>query len=230
MTKADRVIIALDKPSVAEAEEIVDAVGDAGTFYKVGYQLVPVGGFDFAKRLIANGKRVFFDLKYHDIGATVEKGVRSVRSLGGDFLTVHAERDVVSAAVEGRGNDQKLKILAVTVLTNLSQEDLDAAGYSIALKDLVLKRALMAKELGADGVIASAHEAAAIRAEVGSDFLIVTPGVRPAGASTDDQKRVVTPVDAFAAGADYLVIGRPITAAKDPGAAARAIANECDGG
>ncbi|MEO0397976.1 MAG: orotidine-5'-phosphate decarboxylase [Pseudomonadota bacterium] len=222
----DRLIVALDVPSAAEAEQLIEKIGSAAGFYKIGYQLAPVGGFKLAEALSANGKKVFLDLKYHDIGATVEKGVKSVRQVGADLLTVHAERDVVKAAVEGRGDDPRLKIMAVTVLTSLGQADIEAAGFSMKLEDLVIKRAELAAECGADGVIASAHEAARIRERLGDQLLIVTPGVRPSGASVDDQKRVVTPAAARAAGADAVVVGRPITQAADPASVAAAIAAE----
>jgi orotidine-5'-phosphate decarboxylase len=222
----DRLIIALDLPSAEEARGAVDAIGDEGAFYTIGYQLMPIGGLDLAKRLSDQGKKVFLDFKFHDIGATVERGVASVAKFGGDFLTVHAEPDVLKGAVEGRGGDKRLKILAVTVLTSLNQESLAKMGIDIPLADLVLKRAEFAAEAGADGVVASAKEAAAIRARFGDALKIVTPGVRPAGADANDQKRVVTPADAIAAGADHLVVGRPVIAAKDPMAAARAIQQE----
>lgn len=226
MNPKDRLIIALDLPSAEEARAAVGAIGDEGSFYKIGYQLMPIGGLDLARRLSDEGKKVFLDFKFHDIGATVERGVRSVCRLGGDFLTVHAEPDVLKGAVEGRGGDKRLKILGVTVLTSLDQESLARSGVQMKLEDLVLKRAEFAAEAGADGVIASAKEAAAIKARFGEALVIVTPGVRPAGANADDQKRVVTPAAAIAAGADHLVVGRPIIAAKDPAAAARAIRRE----
>ena len=219
-------IVALDVPDIAHAERLVDQIGDGASIFKIGYQLAPVGGFDLAQKLIASGRKVFFDLKYHDIGATVEKGVRSIASLGGNFLTVHAEKDVLSAAMRGKGEAEQLNILAVTVLTSLSQADLHESGYDIALKDLVLKRARRARDAGADGIVASALEAADIRREVGPDMLIITPGVRPQGAATGDEKRVVTPENAILAGANYIVVGRPITEAADPGRAAKAIAEE----
>jgi orotidine-5'-phosphate decarboxylase len=226
MTLSDRLIIALDLPSVEAAEAAIAAIGETGGFYKIGYQLMPIGGLDLARRLTADGKKVFLDFKFHDIGATVERGVKSVTQLGGDFLTVHAERDVVKGAVAGRGDDQRLKILAVTVLTSLTQESLADAGISMQLEDLVLKRADIAAEAGADGVVASAREAEAIRARFGDRLTIVTPGVRPAGADANDQKRVVTPAAAIRAGADHLVVGRPIVSAAAPAAAARAIIDE----
>lgn len=226
MNAKDRLIIALDLPSTEDAQTAINAIGDEGTFYKIGYQLTPIGGLDLAKRLSEEGKKVFLDFKFHDIGATVERGVKSVAKLGGDFLTVHAEPDVLKGAVEGRGDDKRLKILAVTVLTSLNQDSLTKMGIDIALADLVLKRAEFAAEAGADGVVASAKEAAAIKARFGDALKIVTPGVRPAGSDANDQKRVVTPADAIAAGADYLVVGRPIIAAKDPAASAAAIQHE----
>ncbi len=225
MIADDRLIVALDLPTVAAAEEIVAQLGSEGSFYKIGYQLAPVGGFELARDLSGRGKRIFLDLKLHDIGATVEKGVASVCRLGADFLTVHSEPDVLSGAVAGRGDDPRLKILAVTVLTSLDQGALARSGIAMKLEDLVLKRAELAAEAGADGVIASAREAAAIRKRFGERLKIVTPGVRPAGASADDQKRVATPRAAIGV-ADYLVVGRPIVAASDPVAAARAIVSE----
>jgi orotidine-5'-phosphate decarboxylase len=226
MNAEDRLVIALDTPDVAAAERVVSALGAAGRFYKIGYQLMPLGGYDLARRLGEAGKRVFIDAKFHDIGATVERGARSVARLGADFLTVHAGRDVVAGAVAGRGDDPRLKIIAVTVLTSLTQEGLAESGIVTPLADLVLKRAAIALAAGADGVVASPHEAAAIRARFGDALLIVTPGVRPVGAAQDDQARAATPAAAIKAGADYLVVGRPIVNAADPAAAARAIAAE----
>lgn len=227
MTRSqDRLIIALDVPTVDDARSIIDAIGEPGRFYKIGYQLMPIGGIDLARQLSQTGKKVFLDFKFHDIGATVERGVRSVCALGGDLLTVHAERDVVKGAVQGRGNDPRLKILAVTVLTSLSQESLADAGINIKLEDLVLKRAEIAAEEGADGVVASAQEARAIKARFGTDLLIVTPGIRPAGASLDDQKRVVTPAQAIQLGATHIVVGRPIVQADNPAASAHEISNQ----
>lgn len=226
MTSKDRLIIALDLPSVQQAKDAVAAIGDEGAFYKIGYQLMPIGGLDLARRLSDDGKKVFLDFKFHDIGATVERGVASVAKLGGDFLTVHAEPDVLKGAVAGRGDDKRLKILAVTVLTSLDQSSLGKMGIEMALPDLVLKRAEFAAEAGADGVVASAHEAAAIKARFGDALSIVTPGVRPAGANANDQKRIVTPKDAMRAGASHLVVGRPILNAPDPKIAAKSILEE----
>jgi orotidine-5'-phosphate decarboxylase len=229
MKAADRLIIALDVPTVDEARRAVERIGETGTFYKIGYQLMPVGGIELARALSSRGKKVFLDFKFHDIGATVERGVASVVRLGGDFLTVHAEPDVLKGAIAGRGDDPRLKILAVTVLTSLTQESLAESGIQLKLEDLVLRRAECAAKAGADGVVASAREAEAIRARFGGTLLIVTPGVRPAGAAPDDQKRVVTPAAAIRAGSDHLVIGRPSVAAADPAAAARAVAAEIAG-
>ncbi len=222
----DRLIVALDLPTVERASEIVDRLGETRRFYKIGYQLLPVGGIEFARALSADGKKVFLDLKFHDIGATVARGVKNVATLGVDFLTVHAEPDVLAGAVEGRGDDRRLKILGVTVLTNLTEESLRASGISMKLEDLALKRAEFAVKAGADGVIASPREAAAIRRRFGDTLLVVTPGIRPAGAVLNDQARAATPADAIAAGADYLVVGRPIVEATDPAKTASAIARE----
>ena len=229
MIATDRLIIALDLPDAEDARRIIERIGEAGRFYKIGYQLMPVGGLQLARDLTEEGKKVFLDFKFHDIGATVERGVRSVCRLGGDFLTVHAEPDVLKGAVAGRGDDPRLKILAVTVLTSLDDAALKKSGVDIPVADLVLKRAEFAAEAGADGVVASAQEAAAIRKRLGEALTIVTPGIRPAGASADDQKRIVTPADAIAAGADYLVVGRPVVSAPDPAAAARAIQTDIAG-
>lgn len=223
MTPEDRLIIALDLPTVDDAESTIKAIGDAGAFYKIGYQLMPIGGLQLAEHLSALGKKVFLDFKFHDIGATVERGVKSVATFGGDFLTVHAEPDVLKGAIAGRGDDPRLKILAVTVLTSLNQESLTRAGIDIKLEDLVLKRAEFAAEAGVDGVVASAKEATAIKQRFGNELTIVTPGVRPKGVSADDQKRVVTPAEAIKSGADHIVVGRPIIAANDPFAAAKDI-------
>ncbi|MEM8770049.1 MAG: orotidine-5'-phosphate decarboxylase [Pseudomonadota bacterium] len=223
MTASDKLIIALDVPDADRARALVDDIGDAGEFYKIGYQLMPVGGLELARDLTAAGKKIFLDFKFHDIGATVERGVASVCKLGGDFLTVHAEPDCLKGAVDGRGDDARLKILAVTVLTSLDQVALNKSGIAMSVQDLVIKRAEFAAETGVDGVIASAREASAIKARFGDQLKIVTPGIRPAGAAANDQKRVVAPGDAIRAGADHLVVGRPIIAAPAPGEAAHAL-------
>jgi orotidine-5'-phosphate decarboxylase len=228
--KADpRLIVALDLPSRAEAEAMVERLGDTVSFYKIGLQLLAVGGMDMARDLKTRGRQVFLDWKLHDIGATVEKAAAAVASTdAGDFLTVHAEPQVLAAAVRGvKGSS--LKVLGVTVLTSLSGQDLGEIGYGLGVEALVERRIRQALTAGAHGVIASPHEAALARRIGGPDFLVVTPGVRPAGAGLDDQARAATPADALSAGASHLVVGRPITAAADPRAAAAAIAGEMEG-
>jgi len=207
---------------------MVERLGDAVDSYKVGLQLLPIGGVEFGQRLKAMGKNVFYDFKFHDIGATVEKATRSIAGLDADLLTVHARPDVMRSAVQGRG-DSSLKILGVTVLTSLDRQALRDIGYNDNAQDLVMRRVKQALDAGIDGVVSSPLEAAAIRANVPDSFLVVTPGVRPAGADKGDQKRIATPAAALASGASHLVIGRPITQADDPRAAALAIAAEMAG-
>ncbi|MGY3694250.1 orotidine-5'-phosphate decarboxylase [Bradyrhizobium sp. USDA 3240] len=221
----DRLIVALDLPSVASAEAMIDRLGDSVTFYKIGYQLGYAGGLTLAKQLAGSGKKVFLDLKMHDIGNTVARGVESVAALGATFLTVHAYPQTMKAAVEARA-DSGLKILAVTVLTSYDDSDLHAAGYRLNVSDLVEARARQAQALGVDGIVSSPEEAAALRKIVGDQMNLVTPGIRPAGSATGDQKRIMTPARAIAAGADYLVVGRPVIEAADPKAAAEAIHTE----
>ena len=224
MDARDRLIVALDLPSVAAAEAMVTRLGDAVSFYKIGYQLAFAGGLAFADTLIRANKKVFIDLKLHDIGNTVAKGVESVARLGATFLTVHAYPQTMHAAVDARGNSG-LRILAVTVLTSYDDADLAAAGYDFTVTELVAERAAQARDIGVDGLVCSAEEAAALKPKVGS-LVLVTPGIRPAGADTGDQKRVMTPKKAIAAGADYLVVGRPILEAPNPRAAADGIVGE----
>jgi orotidine-5'-phosphate decarboxylase len=218
----ERLIVALDLSSVAEAEAMVARLGDSVAFYKIGYQLGFAGGLDFARALTDTGKQVFIDMKLHDIGNTVAQGVKSVARMGATFLTVHAYPQTMKAAVEARAGSG-LKILAVTVLTSYDDGDLHAAGYRLNVSDLVEARAQQAQVLGVDGLVSSPEEAAALRKIVGHQMNLVTPGIRPAGAATGDQKRIMTPARAIAAGADYLVVGRPVTEAADPKAAADAI-------
>jgi len=218
----DRVIVPLDLPNVAAAEAMVARLGDSVTFYKIGYQLAFAGGLPLVGKLVDQGKKVFLDLKLHDIGNTVARGVESVARLGATFLTVHAYPQTMKAAVEGRGGSG-LKLLAVTVLTSYDDGDLHAAGYRLNVSDLVEARAQQAQVLGLDGIVCSPEEAAALRKVVGHQMHLVTPGIRPAGSEVGDQKRIMTPARAIAAGADYLVVGRPITGAADPKAAAEAI-------
>ena len=221
----DRLIVALDLPSVALAEAMIARLGDSVTFYKIGYQLAYAGGLPLVRQLADTGKKVFVDLKLHDIGNTVARGVESVAALGATFLTVHAYPQTMKAAVEARAGSE-LKILAVTVLTSYDDGDLHAAGYSLGVSDLVEARAQQAQVLGVDGLVCSPEEAAALRKVVGHQMRLVTPGIRPAGSTAGDQKRVMTPSRAISAGADYLVVGRPVMEAADPKAAAEAIQAE----
>ena len=218
----DRVIVPLDLPSVAAAEAMVTRLGDSVTFYKIGYQLAYAGGLPLVSQLVKSGKKVFLDLKLHDIGNTVARGVESVAKLGATFLTVHAYPQTLKAAVEGRAGSD-LKLLAVTVLTSYDDSDLHAAGYRLGVSDLVEARAQQAQVLGLDGIVCSPEEATALRKLVGHQMILVTPGIRPAGSEVGDQKRIMTPARAIAAGSDYLVVGRPITGAADPKAAAEAV-------
>ena len=221
----DRLIVALDLPSVKEADAMVARIGDAATFYKVGYQLAFAGGLSFVEDLIRGGKRVFLDMKLHDIENTVAKGVESVARTGATFLTVHAYPQTMKAAVEACAGSS-LKVLAVTVLTSYDDGDLHAAGYRLGVSDLVEARAQQAQVLGIDGLVCSAEEVATLRKIVGHQMRLVTPGIRPAGAATGDQKRIMTPARAIAAGSDYLVVGRPVVEAADPKAVAEAILAE----
>lgn len=228
LTPRERLIVALDLPSVAAASAVVERLGDTVSFYKVGYQLAFAGGLVFADELVRAGKQVFLDLKLHDIGNTVARGVESVARIGATFLTVHAYPQTMKAAVEARAGTG-LKILAVTVLTSYDDADAAEAGYALPVSDLVARRATQARALGIDGIVSSAEEAAALRPLVGPDIALVTPGIRPAGAAAGDQKRIMTPARAIAAGADYLVVGRPITEAAEPAQVARAIVDEIAG-
>jgi len=222
MLKADpRLIVALDEPDLASARALVKTLGDNVSYYKIGLTLLAQGGLALCEELAAQGKQIFQDWKLHDIGAQVEGAAKAASSGACDLLTVHAEPQVMRAAIKGR--HPKTRVIGVTVLTSLTQGDLDAMGYGVPLADLVLKRVDQAVECGLDGVVSSPHEAALIRARVPSDFLIVTPGVRPAGAAIDDQQRIATPEDAFGNGASHVVVGRPITRVSDPVAATQAI-------
>lgn len=225
MDPRDRLIVALDLPSVAAAEAMVTRLGDAVSFYKIGYQLAFAGGLPFAESLVGSGKQVFLDLKLHDIGNTVARGVESVAKLGVTFLTVHAYPQTMHAAVDAR-KGSGLRILAVTVLTSYDDADLAAAGYDFTVPELVAERAAQARDIGVDGLVCSAAEAAGLRSAIGAGMELVTPGIRPSGAGKDDQKRIMTPASAIAAGADYLVVGRPVLEAADPKAAAEAIVAE----
>ena len=225
MDVRDRLIVALDLPSVAAAEAMVERLGDAVSFYKIGYQLAFAGGLPLAEALVRANKRVFLDLKLHDIGNTVAKGVESVAKLGATFLTVHAYPQTMHAAVDARAGSS-LRILGVTVLTSYDDADLAAAGYDFTVSELVAERGAQARDIGVDGLVCSAAEAANLRSVISAGMVLVTPGIRPAGADKDDQKRIMTPATAIAAGADHLVVGRPIVEASDPKAAAEAITAE----
>jgi orotidine-5'-phosphate decarboxylase len=230
LVKADpRLIIPLDLPTVAEARAIVSALSDTVSFYKVGLELFATGGgMDLARDLKAAGKQVFLDWKLHDIGTTVQRSTAVLADSGCDFLTVHGEPQVMEAAVRGKGRSS-LKVLAVTVLTSLSDGDLIEMGFSETARSLVERRIHQAVAAGCDGVVASPHEAALARAIGGKDFLVVTPGVRPDWSAKNDQARAATPADALKAGASHLVVGRPITAANDPREAAMRVAAEMAG-
>ncbi len=227
----DRLIVALDVPNVVQGLDLAARLGDSVSFYKIGLGMLTGGGFALANELKQeHGKRIFLDMKLFDIGATIEAAVRGIAQYDLDFLTVHGDPQVVRAACEGkRGKD--LKILAVTVLTSLDRTDLDANLIKPGdIHDITLERAAKALEAGADGVIASPQEAAMIRAlPQAAGRLIVTPGVRPAGAASGDQKRIATPAKAISDGANHIVVGRPIWQAADPAAAARAIVAELAG-
>jgi orotidine-5'-phosphate decarboxylase len=223
----DRMIVALDLPSVMEARAMVDALGDTVSFYKIGMELTYSGGLPLAQELVREGKQVFLDLKLHDIPNTVTRATAQVAELGATFLTIHAYQQTMRAAVAGLGGS-KLRLLAVTVLTSYDDTDLREAGFAIGVRDLVIKRAQQARACGIDGIVLSAEEAEALRPIVGPDVLLVTPGIRPSGSELADQKRVMTPGRAIAAGVDYLVIGRPITQAKNPKAAAEALLAEIE--
>ena len=226
-TPADpRLIVPLDLPSAEEARAMVDALGEAVSFYKVGLELFAGGeGMALARELKAQGKQVFLDWKLHDIGTTVQRAAAVLAQSGCDFLTVHGEPQVMASAVRGRGSSD-LKILAVTVLTSLNDADLEEMGYAERSRALVERRIHQAIAAGCDGVIASPHEAALARSLGGRDFLVVTPGVRPDWSAKNDQARAATPLEALKAGASHIVCGRPITAANDPQGAAQRVAAE----
>jgi orotidine-5'-phosphate decarboxylase len=221
----ERLIVALDVGSVEEAQALVERLGASVAFYKIGYQLGFAGGLSLARALADAGNQVFVDMKLHDIGHTVARGVESIARLGATFLTVHAYPQTMHAAVEARAGS-KLRLLAVTVLTSYDDADLAAAGYDFTVPELVAERAAQARDIGIDGLVCSAEEAVRLRSVIRPSMVLVTPGIRPAGASAGDQKRVMTPAAAIRAGADYLVVGRPIVAAPDPKAAAEAIIAE----
>jgi orotidine-5'-phosphate decarboxylase len=232
MTADPRLIVPLDLPTVDEARDMVERLGDAVGFYKIGLELLASDGMALARELKASGKSIFLDWKLHDIGATVERSARVLAQSGCDLLTVHAEPQVMKAAVQARG-DSSLKILAVTVLTSLTDADLIEMGYAFSARDLVERRVRQALECGVDGIVSSPHEAGLAR-EIAKtagkpDFLIVTPGVRPFWSAKNDQARAASPEAAIRAGASHLVCGRPITAANDPREAALKVIEEIAG-
>ncbi|MET3353454.1 UNVERIFIED_ORG: orotidine-5'-phosphate decarboxylase [Xanthobacter viscosus] len=224
----DRMIVALDYPNVSAAEALVWQLGDIVTFYKIGLELSIAGGLDLAADLIGAGKKVFLDLKLHDIGNTVERATAAAAERGVHILTVHAYPQTMAAAARG-AKGSPLEVLGVTVLTSYDDTDLAIAGYRMGVTDTVRLRAGQAREAGIAGVICAPTDAAMVRAILGPDGRVVTPGVRPKGADVGDQKRVATPAQAIAAGADRIVVGRPVTAAADPVAAAEAILAELAG-
>lgn len=221
----DRLIVGLDVPTLSDAEQVVHTLGGAVGFYKIGYQLAYAGGFELARDLIEDGKKVFLDLKMLDIDNTVARGVESVVRLGVNMLTIHAYPKAMRAAVDAaRGSD--LCLLGVTVLTSMDDSDLAEAGYAEDAATLTARRAGQARETGMGGIVCAAPEAARLRAIVGPKMAVVTPGIRPAGADAGDQKRIATPADALRAGASHLVVARPVVAASDHRAAAAAILEE----
>jgi orotidine-5'-phosphate decarboxylase len=223
----DRLIVALDTPDIAQARRFVERIGEGAIFYKIGMELAYGGGLQFVSELAAAGKQVFLDLKLHDIPNTVARATAQAAKLGARFLTVHAYPQTMRAAVVG-AKETGMQVLAVTVLTSYDDADLFDACYRFGVVETVRRRGEQALELGVDGLVASAAEAAMLRQTVGQGMLIVTPGVRPAGAAAGDQKRVATPAEAIRDGADYLVVGRPVTQAQDPRAAAEAVVAEIE--
>jgi orotidine-5'-phosphate decarboxylase len=221
----DRLIVALDVSDIAQAKALVLQLGDSVSFYKIGMELAYIGGIALGESLIAQGKKVFFDLKLHDIPNTVERATAQIARTGATFMTVHAYPQTLAAAVAG-ASGSALGILGVSVLTSMGDDDAARAGYGLGVTDLVRRRARQVQEAHAAGLICSPLEITAVRETVGHALKIITPGVRPAGAALGDQKRVMMPGEAIRAGADHLVVGRPITQAADPVSAAKAILAE----
>ncbi len=219
------IIIALDVETAEEARQIVQATSPSVDFFKIGMELYAAAGMEFVKELCGSGKQVFLDMKFYDIGETVRRAVKQVANSGVRFLTVHGSESVMRAAVEGRA-DSKLQLLAVTVLTSFDQTDLADLGYPCSIEELVELRVSKAMKAAIDGIVCSPLEAARVRRISGPDALLVTPGVRSAGSTKGDQKRVATPAEAIRDGANYLVIGRQVTRAQNPGAAVREILDE----
>jgi orotidine-5'-phosphate decarboxylase len=224
-TAREKLIVALDFATIREAEALVTTLGDSVSFYKIGLELACGGGLPFAQDLIKDGKQVFLDLKLHDIATTVSRACAQIAGLGARFLTVHAYPQTMKAAKLAAAGSS-LRLLGVTVLTSYDDHDLADAGYAYGVADLVARRAAQAREADIDGLILSAAEASAIRASLGRRMILVTPGIRPAGAEASEQKRTMTPAAAIAAGADYLVVGRPVMEARNPREAAEVIVAE----
>lgn len=225
----DRLIIALDVPNSAHAQRLVQTIGDAGTFYKVGLELFTAEGPNIVRELVHSGKKVFLDLKVHEIPNSAAGAVRSAAALGVSMVTVHASgglKMMQAAQIAALAADHKVTVLAVTVLTSLSEAEVKDIGYRANAADQVLHLAHMARNAGCGGVVASPQEVERLRREIGPEMAIVTPGIRPQGSDIGDQARIATPADALRAGASHLVVGRPITAANDPAAAARTILAE----
>lgn len=225
----DRVIVALDFPHPDQARAMVRTLGDSVGYYKVGLELTIAGGLDLVSELIDAGHKVFLDLKLHDIGNTVEKATAAAAARGVSLLTVHAYPQTMAAAARGAAGSA-LKVLGVTVLTSYDDADLAAAGYAGGVTEMVRRRAADARAAGIAGVICAPTDATMVRTILGPNGLVVTPGVRPAGSDVGDQKRIATPASALKAGADMIVVGRPIIAAQDPRAAAERIVAELSGG
>jgi len=227
MSSRERLIIALDTASAEQARTIVAQIGDAGSFYKVGMELTYGGGLPLVDRLVSEGKKVFLDLKLHDIPHTVERATAQVARLGATFLTVHAYPQTMKAALSGAAGTG-LKLLGVTVLTSMSDKDLVEAGYAAGVETTVVHRARQARARSMAGLVLSPHELHMVRRAVGRDLLLVTPGIRPPGAAHADQKRVMTPFEAITAGADHIVVGRAVTATSDPRSSALAIIDDIE--
>ncbi|KZM51228.1 orotidine-5'-phosphate decarboxylase [Labrenzia sp. OB1] len=227
----DRLMFALDVPTVAEAEDLVRRTDGKVGVYKIGMELQFAGGLEFARDLAAEGRKIFLDVKLHDIDMTITKAVRNVARMGVTFVTLHAYPKTMRAAVRGLAEDgnPNLCLLGVTVLTSMDEADLHAAGYRGPLTDVVEARARDAKAAGMGGIVCAATESRRLRPILGDELVIVTPGIRPAGSAASDQRRIMTPAEAMRAGSDYLVVGRPISQAADPGAAAEAVVAEIDG-
>lgn len=225
MDVRERVIVALDLPDANAARAMVERLGTDGVFYKIGYELAFVGGIPLAQELIRAGKQVFLDLKLHDIPNTIEKGVGQIAGLGARFLTVHAYPQTMKAAAKAAAGSG-LMVLGVSVLTSMDDADLAEAGFARGVADMVPMRARQARAAGLGGLVCSATDLPLVRAAVGQDLVLVTPGIRPAGDAVGDQKRVMGPAEAVQAGATHLVIGRPITAAADPATALKRILDE----